>query len=330
MKSILFFAFAIIFSCSVAQNKDKARQQIWDILERNNPDAHYFLTSLYQMPTKFTSGNVTITSSAPSDFMIYSQRYKPMEILSDISTVVHEGCHMYQSQKPNVLLAERGQLDFKVDYSVYFISRTEEYLVKHTSTFPSIRMASEIPEPLQSFRYATYIKTNQSILGTQQSGVYGLMDEWSAYYNGFKTTVLNFPEYASASAENEMDPYFNFLSDAGSIRMAYPEFKYYILHYLEYAGRNEKAVYDQVMANEDFKLAFQAIDKAFSKVMALFESRKMEIMKIAESKELNFRESRGFYMIGNRGVGSYNEEYSRYEEAINSEKFKQIIEYIYQ
>ena len=325
MKRYLVFVLVILNGIVFGQNKDKARQQIMSMLERNNPDAYYMLTSLYKMPTKFKSGNVTISSSPPSDFMVYSQRYKAKEILSDISTVVHETCHMYQSQKPNMLLIERGiPLDFDTDYSVYYIGKTEEYLVKHTPTFPSVKMAGDIPSDLQSFRYDTYIKTNQSVLGTQQSGVYGLMDEWSAYYNGFKTTVLNFDEYPKS--EGNMDGYFNFLSDAGSIHMAYPEFKYYILQYLEYASRMEKSIYDQIMTNEDFKTAFVAIDNAYSSIIEIYNLKKLDIEKTAKTKGLDYRESDDYIMIGNKGVGSFKQEYSGYEKAINQQNFKVIIE----
>jgi hypothetical protein len=326
MRNLYILTFLFLSLSSIGQTKDKARQQILEMLKRNNPDAHYFITELYRMPTKFKSGNMTISTSPPSDFMIYSQRYKPMDILSDISTVVHESCHMYQSQKTNVILVEKGiQLDFDIDYTVYFIDQHEEYLVKHSRTFPSVKMAGEIPKTLQSFRYGTYIKTNQSSLGTQQNGVYGIMEEWSAYYNGFKTTVLNYPEYASMSKNGDMDGYFNFLSDAGSIRMAYPEFKYYTLQYLEYARRKEKAIYDQVLANEDFKIAFQAIDKAYADMMEQFQKRKEAIKELAKSKGLDFRESEEYTMIGNKGVGSFNKEYVGYELALSEDKFSVIL-----
>jgi hypothetical protein len=295
------------------------------MLSRNNPDASYFLSELYRMPTKFKSENSTITTSPPSDFMVYAQRNKPFEILSDISTVVHEGCHMYQSQKAYVMLSEMGQaIDFDLDYTVYFIAQNEEYLVKHTPTFPSIKIAGEIPKALQSFRYATYIKTNQSILGTQQSGVYGLMEEWSAYYNGLKTTVLNYPEYA-ALANGTMDAYLSFLSDVGSIRMAYPEFKYYILQYLEYASRKEKEVYGQVIDNEDFRITFRAIDNAYASCMSIVEKRKEEIKALAESKGLDMRETEKYTMIGNKGVGSFNNEFSAYQKAMDDPKFNAIL-----
>jgi hypothetical protein len=258
--------------------------------------------------------------------MVYVQKYKTLEVLSDISTAVHEACHMYQSKRANVVLTQRGTpIDFDSDHTVYYISANEEHLVQHTPTFPSIKMASEITGNLQSFRYETYIKTNQSILGTQQDGIYGLMDEWAAYYNGFKTTVLNFDEYAIL-AKNDMDPYYNFLQDAGSIRIAYPEFKFYIIHYLHFAQRKEKKIFDQIMANDAFRAAFRAIDVAYTTYLDLYKDKLETIRQVAESKGLKMAEKGDYLMIGNRGVGTFNETYTAFETALNDSKYAAILE----
>lgn len=324
MKRILFIGIILTGLHVIGQSKEQARATIWDMLNRNNSDAHKFMTDLYAMPTKLKSGSATITMSPPTDFMVFVQGYDRQSILSDISTVVHEACHMYQGQMPNVLLSKQGvPIDFKSDYTVYFISAQEEYLVKHTPTFPSIKMAAEITGSLQSFRYETYIKTNETNLGTQQSGIYGLMDEWAAYYNGFKTTVQNFEEYA-AYTQQSIDPIYDFLGDAGSIRIAYPEFRFYIVHYLDFARRNQKEMYEQIMANDTFRAAYRAIDRAFGMTINKYTDKLNKIGQLAELKGLKVQEKGDYLMIGDQGIGTFQEAYVAFETAMADPKYAAI------
>ncbi len=265
-----------------------------------------------------------MTTSKATDFMFYVRQYDQKNVLSGISTAVHEACHMYQSKKPNVLLVLRNiPLDWDATYTVYYISANEEYLVKETPTFPSIEMANEITGDLRSFRWGTYINSNQKILGTQQSGVYGLLDEWAAYYNGFKTTVLNFKEYKKAANE-DVSNYEYFLSDAGSTRIAYLEFKFYIVQYLHHASRKKKKIYQAIVNNTEFKKAFHAIDKAYAQVVSEYENRINDIKKVVEADGLNFEETGEYIWIGNSGVGSFSKTNDAFEAALRDPKYTKV------
>lgn len=309
-------------TCLFGQSKEAAKKEIWSLLKKNNPDAHGFMHQLYNFPDKLSIGNMTITSSN-HDFMVWVDGYDQESILSSISTVVHESCHMYQSKKPLILCAEKDlPYSFENKYTVYFIDQNQEYLVQETPTFPSRKIAAHIPKNLRSFRYNTYINTGQRALGTQQSGVYGLMDEWAAYFNGFKTTVLNFNEYQRLG---QLDGFKSFLGDAGSIRIAYPEFKYYILTYLTYAQQNDPKIYHAIVANEDFRKAYWSIDKAYSAIIQAYEKTLDKIKVAVESQGMSYSFGDDFVMLGNSGIGSYNKEYKNFMTATQSEELRKVI-----
>jgi len=322
MKKAFYLLILFFSTCLFGQSKEAARKEIWSLLEKNNPDAHHFMHQLYNFPDKLSIGNMTITSSNPSDFMVWVDGYDQESILSSISTVVHESCHVYQSKKPMILCAKKDlPYSFENKYKVYYIDQSQEYMVQETSTFPSRKIAEQIPENLRSFRYNTYINTRQRALGTQQSGVYGLMDEWAAYFNGFKTTVLNFSEYQRLG---QLDGFKSYLGDAGSVRIAYPEFKYYILTYLVYAQQNDPKIYQAIVANEDFKKAYRAIDKAYEAVIMDYEKTLDKIKVAVESEGMSYSFGDDYVMLGNSGVGSYNKEYKSFLGATQSEELRKV------
>jgi len=56
----------------------------------------------------------------------------------------------------------------------------------------------------RTMRFSSYVVTNNELMSTQLDGIYGLMNEWCAYYNGFRTTVRNFPEYKKLASKKEL------------------------------------------------------------------------------------------------------------------------------
>lgn len=322
---VFILLLTIVFSAE-AQNKRAAREMIWELLANNNPDAYYFMTKLYELPVDYAFGNMQVSLSEETDFMEYVDHYKLPEILDDMGTAVHEACHGYESRKPYRLIEERGiPFDFEESYSVYFVSRDEEYLVRQTATFPSREMARDIHEKYRSLRFDTYINTSRKYLGTQQKGIYGLMDEFTAYYNGFKSIVLNFPEYQKY-AESNVFNYLHYIEHSASQKIAYYEFTFYILQYLSYANINYPELYREILNNEPFKEAFSAVSKAYRDIIIRYENNIQAIKHDVESRGESFKYDGESVWIGNNGIGTFSEDEKALKDAIGSLRFRKIAE----
>jgi hypothetical protein len=325
MRTLLLLSALVFAHAATSQTKEAARQKAWEWLKAYHPDAHHFMKKYYELPTKYSSGGSTITVSPATDFMVYVSKYDEAGLLSDLPTAVHEVCHGYQGMRTYSVMTERTMpLKFS-GYNVYYISANEEYLVPYTPTFPSIDMAGEFPTDLRVFRYETYINTKNKIQSTQQHGIYGLMDEWAAYYNGTKVVIEAFPIYKKR-AEQSVNAWFDFISNAASIHIAHAEFKYYILHYLDYASRKNKEVFDAIMANEEFRKTFRAIDKNYGEVNERYKSLLDEVKAHVEQKGMTYKHERNFIFIGNSGRGSYADERARFEKELSLPKYNLLIE----
>lgn len=327
-RSVIFILLILLSTSSVslAQNKKAARDLVWELLAKNNPDAHYFMTSLYELPSDFKFGNLEVMLSEETDFMEYVDHYKMPEILDDMATAVHEACHGYESRKPYAIIEAKDiPFDFEESYSVYFVSRDEEYMVRQSSTFPSREMLGDIPEKYKTFRFDTYINTRTEYLGTQQKGIFGLMDEFTAYYNGFKTIVLNFPEYQRYAQKNAIN-YLHYIEHAASHKAAYYEFTYFILHYLSHASINYPDMYHSFLNNEELKLAYRSISQAYKEMIDTYEDKIQEIRKDVETRGEYFSYDDETIWIGNTGIGTFSEDETVLKEAIGSLKYRKIVE----
>ena len=104
----------------MGQNKAQTKENIWALLKKYNPDAHHFMTALYNMPTKVKVGNMTMTTSKATDFMVWVDNNSGYGLLGDLGTVVHESSHGYSSKRAYPMLAEKG-INFHVDYEHDFL-----------------------------------------------------------------------------------------------------------------------------------------------------------------------------------------------------------------
>ncbi|WP_420572684.1 hypothetical protein [Kordia sp.] len=320
----VLFSICIFLSTQfvMTQNSSEARAQIWSLLKKNNKDSYQMMQHVYNFPNEFSIQNSVIQLSEPGDFMTYVRGYETRQLLEDISTVVHECTHEYQSRKPLEILSKQSTSNKSANACiVYYIDKTEEYLVERTQTFPSVQIARLIPEEVRFFRYETYVNTNEEYLGTQQHGIYGLLEEWSAYLNGFRTSIRNFSAYKKLGMEGLK----GYLEDTGSIKITYPEFKCYMLHYLSYARKNNPGIYQQIIQNKDFKKAYHAIDNRFVKLMKAHEKNIALIQAEVIKSGLAFELKDNFYWLGNNGIGAYQQEYNTLATHVSTPIFKNVL-----
>ncbi len=180
-----------------------------------------------------------------------------------MDTAVHERCHIYTFvSTPGFDNPYTGKnLD---SAKRYYMGGGESIEVPLTPLFDSREMADEIPETLRTERFPVYIDTDVDSKASRQEGVYGLLDEFTAYYWGFHDTVMLEP-----FVDQDGEYRFNFASTYYS----WAEFRYYILKYILYAKDHYPDVYQGIVDNEDFGAAFTAIDSKFRKTLQVYFDR---------------------------------------------------------
>ena len=185
-------------------------------------------------------------------------------IIEQIETAVHEQCHSY---------TWKNSRSFN-DNDIY-IGNRKKIRVKFTKIFRTKKMAKSIPKRCRTFRYSTYISDADPYLTANFKGVYGLMDEFTAYHWGMNNTVALFDYYKQQS--EKYDVWWEYVNHGQNGRQAYAEFKYYILHYLYYAKKHNPKVYKGIMNNKKFRKAYRIIEKHYASLIKKFEKHLKKI-----------------------------------------------------
>ena len=241
---LVLISLLIIFT---GQTVESNRQYVLDLLYQYSPDGYYIVDTYMNEVESAT------------DFMEYYNDSSEALRMDSFNVIVHEMNHGYTGEMAGYS-------------SVYiFISRDESIEVPLTDIFPSREMVQDFQKNLRTFRF-DYIDTDSRDLGTQLQGVYGLLDEFNAYYLGTKTSYELLPYYLDKGADADWGTFFNTVN--GTL-YGILEFKLYILKYLIFARDNYPQIYSGIMANRKFREAFIKADRnAYLFILDYFSRKK--------------------------------------------------------
>ncbi|GAB5531531.1 MAG: hypothetical protein Roseis3KO_33080 [Roseivirga sp.] len=315
----LVFLFASLSLSGQRLSNRDAEAKIMDYLEQYSSDGFAMMSMLAETPNKFNLSGTEITLSKEQSPTAWLDERTEKGIIESLNTVVHETMHGFTSRYAYVLLENNNtpDYDFGDNYSAFFLDKDLIYLVKHSEVFTSNKLKSKIPKALRTFRFNPYITPKDNNLGSQIQGIYGLMDEWNAYYHGTKTAYDLF-EYYKAKADGDNKVYLEHVSNLAGTYFAYYEFKYYILKYLELAKSEYPTVYVDIITNTSLRKAYTEIDTRFSALLSQFEERLDTIENLVTSDNYtSVHREDGYYFIGSNGVGLFSEEAEMLKKELN-------------
>ena len=177
----------------------------------------------------------------------------------EINTIVHESTHHYNE---SIFKYEEGKFIHRHRYMI------EPGITIITDVGPNYKTSDFLPilpkdAPNSIFRYNTYVSPSSDV-SANLSGIYGLLDEFSAYYNGTKASWDGYLTSKSMGLTKESDI---FRTHAFSTHNAFYEFRAFIGWYLQFAKMKHPEMYADMMNNENLKRIFRELDTRFKKLL---------------------------------------------------------------
>lgn len=201
------------------------------------------------------------------------------EFIPDVPTIVHEGYHTYTSEHSS----------YYDSLVVFRINDTLNFAVKSLKTFPAIQLNSIVPDSIQKkiFRYKTYVDSKDKYLVTQQFGILGLLEEMSAYYQSYHTAVSLFKYHVDHTGWKKPAAWMEYLGHIASYRYSITEFELFISWYLQYAKSKYPVIYKDMLANKGLKKMLQFLHQENSRLAAVYDRNRLEILKNFKQLEIN-------------------------------------------
>lgn len=234
-------------------------------------------------------------------------------LIDSLDTVVHEECHDY-----SVVGANKERM---------YVGSKKSVTVPYTTIYRTKKMVSSVPKRCRTSRFETYISKPTANLASNVEGIYGLLNEFNAYNWGMNDNVALF-SYHDRFAD-DLDTWGAFIANGASNRLAYAEFKYYILHYLYYAKKHHPSVYRKIVANKKFKLAYKKTESHYAKLIKTYESDLSKIKAKIQAAGYNVDYTDEYFVVTNSngaggGMGLLTDEYSVLMEELQKSPYKSI------
>lgn len=278
---------------------DGARNLALELLRTYAPTGLAVVERTTKLPAAFAFGSTSVRLAPCPDFARGLTGATMPAFLADVSLAVNTMAHEYQSRMALATLAEKQTAPGKEQYRAYFLGDAT-LLVKQTPTFPAREMQGLFPPELRTDRFATYVFPSGNI-NTQTSGVYGLLDEFNAYYLSTRT-AFDFLPYFQAAPAPTADSWLAAFTLINRQYFAGAEFKLAILNYLRYAKEKHPDVYAGLLANAGFKQAVLEIDARYGKLVADYHLSKDRIFAQLRAGGYTVSEDDEFLRIGKDGA----------------------------
>ena len=261
---------------------------IKEVSRENAPTAWNMLMQYEQLPQRarlVSDDGGEISSNKPCGTFHYLQGDSRLELLQFMSTNVHELSHAFYRHNAYRYMNEKkinSNFDDAQGY-VYLDPQTGWLLsFPESALFPSARLQAVIPESLRTFRFEDYITGNTS---TQSEGVFGLLNELHAYYQGslYDYNMLNAYQEAEGSAGHGLGRWIQY--SQSSMAACY-EFDFFIHEYLLYMKQQFPENYNKLRMCTPFREAYTELRKRFYNLNKAFLTRiEQEAKALSEQSE---------------------------------------------
>jgi hypothetical protein len=217
------------------------------------PDYVPMLESSYSSPNSWsrTVGGV----STPANFNANDKN----NVIAEFETIIHESTH-HKNTRDGIYLGPNKYLLFTV---------AEKNDVQYFYKSELIAEFLPIDAEEKIFRFETYIGEGSGV-SANLSGIFGLMDEYSAYQNGCSAALV---AYDNALQEKDTTLAITFFKDALATYYAYYEFNSFIGAYLKYGKTKEPIIYQKIMNNSTLRRAYSINTIEFEKAIATINSQ---------------------------------------------------------
>ena len=311
----------------IGQSLSKAQQIRFanQLMENYHPEAAQMLSMIKDLPTQFKVERFTYRSTPAANPSKWLSGKSELDVMGSMNTMVHESHHEFTGSYYLKILEENTPEDFdgNSSYRSFFLSAEEIILVRIDELYNSHELKNDIPKSLRTFRYDPYIAPRDRYLSSQVSGIYGILNEFNAYYQGTLMTLQMYPEYLSRSKRNKKTLQ-SFVQHIGHSYAAFYEFKYFSLMYLKRAKLRYADIYENTLSNTALREVYTKVHHRYASVINNFDNLLVKIVNDLRADGIEAEVRNGYFWIGGYGVGIMNEDVEKLKKALANPELEQI------
>ncbi len=228
-------------------------------------------------------------SDKADDFEDYVKGHTEAELIARYGTIIHELLHGYDGAEMDALhYFISPNCMVKVPIGKYYNSKELNGLVR-AGTQDSV------------FRYGLYIggksdlhgmavdlnKTEASEVMSVQLGIYGIIEEYNAYYHDNQAVYELYEYYVKAYGAADKKAMSEYMELAEKGTVACYEFRLFVGWYLVFAKKKHPEIYQNILANKALRAVFTLVDDKYKALLHQIATRKESLKGKLEENAFN-------------------------------------------
>lgn len=187
-----------------------------------------------------------------------------------LTTIMHEAYHVYEFHHNPATDSIRS----------FRLNDTLSVAVTKFKSFPCIELNNVVSAKDQSgiFRYNTYINNKDISHDSQQNGFLGLLGEFVAYYQEFKTYNAMFGFLKEHYAWRNAELWRRYLCEISSVKYSLYEFRLFVSWYLQYAKARHPEIYQRIITDRQIQKLYTHITGENESMIRQVEINRREIV----------------------------------------------------
>lgn len=326
--AITFLSSLLLLSSVQAQSftKEEGRELSLNLLKQHSPSSYHLIMKQAAQPKEAKVGAGILTYPAPWDFMNFVNTEDIESLIASLNNTVKNINHEYTYRQAVFLLERADTMNYDTVRTMmaFYIDSTHSIIVPRTAVFRTREINEFIPEKCKTYSYKSMVYPGKRQSNVQSDGIYGLLNEWNSCYHGTRTAFELYP-FFEARSEQDFGIWKRYVSNVAGSYFSYLEIKLYILEYLLYAQANHPEMYEKIISNDNFRLAYRSIDERFAQLTQAFFDRIDELIIAGRRARTRVRIRDHIFYVVNRGVAIYTEEWEILSEALASPRYEPIM-----
>lgn len=302
-----------------AARSNDPRSEVLRILKQYSPTGYHIVDSCVHFSSTYTTPYGQITMPV-TDFMVYFT----VSARGSINTIVHEMCHQYTSFRAFSLMSGSSAYRWDSSYNCYYTGG-RDMMVECDKVFPASEMNPYVPQAIKDSRYETYVYPSDPQQSTQVEGVFGLLDEWNAYYQGTEA-AFDLYDYYKNETPGKPGDWLDYTSEVFGTYYASAEFKLFILNYLLYAKNHKPDAYRTILNNAAFVQTYRSVDANWQTLLAKIETMRSDLAAYLAGQGYRVNDSGDYFMINGTGRGSFRSDYLKLSAELSNAAYRPVID----
>jgi hypothetical protein len=287
--------FLFLFCLIPLYGNENYKVEAEGILKQYSPQGYDIIKKVDSLETSYTYQDGSGITIPQMPFTIVLDTMKKLSMMMQgeqptafyLPVTVHEQCHFYNNYYIAKSLKDQGMGLGDKKYYFYYDGSNKSSLITVTETFPSKEIFPSIPKILYERifdvkkRVDTYINGSPNHV-TQKYGIYGLMDEYTAYAMSIQLLLDMIPYYKKNVHQKQQ--WIDFGNLFGTHMISYFSFKMFIIQYLKHARIEYSAIYEEIINNKPFITSLKRVDDKFNKLQLQLGRTQRDLERLFKKK----------------------------------------------